>query len=316
MPYQFDLLIRGAMLLDGSGRPGWQADLAVAAGKIVAIGDLSAPDVRAATELNAHGLVLAPGFIDVHTHDDLEVLRNPQLLAKLSQGVTTVITGNCGISAAPVTLRSAIVPDPMNLLGQSVDFSYPAFADYAAAVDAAQPAVNVAALVGHTALRASAMDRLDRKHTARCLHHRRIAKKLRQPCRIERRRHDEYLEVGPQSRSRIERQSQGQIAIEHTLDAFQNSIVGLLHIRADQDNNEFIATLADRDVILADIFPDAVGKDTQGFIPHIVAITFVEFSKIIEIDKQQCEVSFTLRITTLEHPVFQIIEQAAVMKSG
>ncbi len=165
MPYQFDLLIRGAMLLDGSGRPGWQADLAVAAGKIAAIGDLSAPDVRAATVLDAHRLVLAPGFIDVHTHDDLEVLRNPQLLAKLSQGITTVITGNCGISAAPVTLRSATVPDPMNLLGQSVDFSYPAFADYAAAVDAAQPAVNVAALVGHTALRASTMDRLDRAAT-------------------------------------------------------------------------------------------------------------------------------------------------------
>ena len=90
MPYQFDLLIRGAMLLDGSGRPGWQADLAVAAGKIVAIGELSAADVRAATELNAHGLVLAPGFIDVHTHDDLAVLRQPQMLAKLSQGVTTV----------------------------------------------------------------------------------------------------------------------------------------------------------------------------------------------------------------------------------
>ncbi len=166
MPYQFDLLIRGALLLDGSGRPGWLADLAVCDGKIAAIGDLSAVDVRATTVLDAHGLVLAPGFIDVHTHDDLEVLRNPQLLSKLSQGVTTVITGNCGISAAPVRLRSTTVPDPMNLLGHSADFCYPAFADYAAAVDAAEPAVNVAALVGHTALRASTMDRLDRPATA------------------------------------------------------------------------------------------------------------------------------------------------------
>jgi amidohydrolase/N-acyl-D-amino-acid deacylase len=161
---QCDLLIHNALLLDGSGRPGWYADLAVQAGTIVAIGDLAGVDLQSATVVDATGLVLAPGFIDVHTHDDLEVLRNPQMLAKLSQGVTTVITGNCGISAAPVSLR-AEVPDPMNLLGQSADFCYPRFADYAAAVDAIQPAVNVAALVGHTALRASFMDRLDRAAT-------------------------------------------------------------------------------------------------------------------------------------------------------
>lgn len=166
---QYDLLIRNALLLDGSGRPGWYADLAVQAGTIVAIGDLAteAADCAAsetATIIDATGLVLAPGFIDVHTHDDLEVLRNPQMLAKLSQGVTTVITGNCGISAAPVSLRTE-VPDPMNLLGQSTDFCYPQFTDYAMAVAAVQPAVNVAALVGHTALRASFMDRLNRAAT-------------------------------------------------------------------------------------------------------------------------------------------------------
>lgn len=162
---QVDLLIRGALLLDGSGRPGWFADLAVTAGKIAAIGDLATAEIAAEVIVDGHGLVLAPGFIDVHTHDDLEVLRNPQMLAKLSQGVTTVITGNCGISASPVLLPGD-VPDPMNLLGQTADFIYPAFADYAAAVDQIRPAVNVAALVGHTALRASCMDRLDRPATA------------------------------------------------------------------------------------------------------------------------------------------------------
>ena len=162
---QCDLLIRNAWLLDGSGRPGWRADVAVQAGKIAAIGDVAAAEVQAATVMDAQGLVLAPGFIDVHTHDDLEVLRNPQMLAKLSQGVTTVITGNCGISAAPVRL-AAEVPDPMNLLGQSADFCYPAFADYAAAVAQCRPAVNVAALVGHTALRATVMPALDRQASA------------------------------------------------------------------------------------------------------------------------------------------------------
>jgi amidohydrolase/N-acyl-D-amino-acid deacylase len=162
---QFDLLIRNALILDGSGRPGRLADLAVVAGKIAAIADLSSALSRANTVVDATGLVLAPGFIDVHTHDDLEVLRNPQMLAKLSQGVTTVITGNCGISAAPVLLPGE-VPDPMNLLGQSADFRYPAFADYAAAVEQAQPAVNVAALVGHTALRATVMKALDQPASA------------------------------------------------------------------------------------------------------------------------------------------------------
>lgn len=154
------------MLLDGSGGPGWVADVAMRGGKIVAIGDLSTPKVQAAQVLDATGLVLAPGFIDVHTHDDLEVLRNPQMLAKLSQGITTVITGNCGISAAPVTLLSTAVPDPLNLLGARTDFCYPTFADYAVAVDTVQPAVNVAALVGHTALRAGTMASLDRAATS------------------------------------------------------------------------------------------------------------------------------------------------------
>jgi N-acyl-D-amino-acid deacylase len=83
------------------------------------------------------------------------------MLPKLSQGVTTVIVGNCGISASPVSLTGD-PPDPMNLLGKSEEFRYCTFADYVAAVGAARPAVNVAALIGHTALRNNHMDRLDR----------------------------------------------------------------------------------------------------------------------------------------------------------
>jgi N-acyl-D-aspartate/D-glutamate deacylase len=109
--------------------------------------------------------VLSPGFIDVHTHDDTSVVRAPEMPAKLSQGVTTVIVGNCGISAAPVQLAGD-PPDPMNLLGDAGAFRYPTFASYVAAVNAARPVVNVAALVGHTALRNNHMDRLDRAATA------------------------------------------------------------------------------------------------------------------------------------------------------
>ncbi len=151
----FDILIRGADLLDGTGAPPRRADVGARAGRIIAIGDLA--DADATCELDGGGLCLAPGFIDVHTHDDLHVIRNPEMLPKLSQGVTTVVVGNCGISAAPVSLPDAEVPDPMNLLGRREAFRYPRFADYAQALAAARPAVNVAALVGHTALRASVM---------------------------------------------------------------------------------------------------------------------------------------------------------------
>ena len=158
-----DTLIRNARVLDGSGTDPQTADVAVDDGIVCAIGQLSHYASEQIIEGNGH--VLAPGFIDVHTHDDTTVIRNPQMMAKLSQGVTSVIVGNCGISAAPVRLTGA-PPDPMNLLGEADAFRYPTFAAYAAAVDAAQPAVNVAALVGHTALRNNHMDRLDRAATA------------------------------------------------------------------------------------------------------------------------------------------------------
>ncbi len=119
---------------------------------------------RAREVIDAEGMVLAPGFIDVHTHDDTSVIHTPEMTAKLSQGVTTVIVGNCGISAAPVQLRGE-PPDPMNLLGGRDAFCYPTFSAYVAAIEKARPAVNVAALVGHTALRNNHMDRLDRTAT-------------------------------------------------------------------------------------------------------------------------------------------------------
>ena len=158
----FDTLIRDVRVLDGSGQAEYRASVALEGGRIAAIGEL--PGAQARHVVDGDGLALAPGFIDVHTHDDTNVIRTPGMLPKLSQGVTTVVVGNCGISASPVSLRGE-PPDPMNLLGAREDFSYPSFADYTRAIEAAQPAVNVAALVGHTALRNNHMDRLDRSAT-------------------------------------------------------------------------------------------------------------------------------------------------------
>jgi len=160
----YDTLIAQVRVLDGSGGPETVADVALAGDRIAAIGALGGRP--AARRIDGRGLALAPGFIDVHTHDDTNVIRTPGMLPKLSQGVTTVIVGNCGISASPVTLRGD-PPDPMNLLGGPDDFRYPAFADYTRAIEQARPAVNVAALVGHTALRNNHMDRLDRPATRR-----------------------------------------------------------------------------------------------------------------------------------------------------
>ena len=160
---RYDTLIRNAWVIDGSNAPGYRADVALRAGRIERIGELG--NAHAGHEIDAGGRVLAPGFIDVHTHDDTVVIRQPQMLPKLSQGVTTVIVGNCGISASPVTLR-AEPPDPMNLLGTRAAFVYPRFSDYRAAVEAANPALNIAALVGHTALRSNHMDDLQRTATA------------------------------------------------------------------------------------------------------------------------------------------------------
>ncbi len=158
----YDTVIRNVRVIDGTGSVPQPASVAIDNGVISAIGDLNQFNTRHTVDGGGH--VLSPGFIDAHTHDDLSVIASPGMLPKLSQGVTTVIVGNCGISAAPVQLRGDM-PDPMNLLGDAAAFRYRTFAAYAAAVDAVRPAVNVAALVGHTALRNNCMDRLDRSAT-------------------------------------------------------------------------------------------------------------------------------------------------------
>ncbi|AXC12795.1 D-aminoacylase [Acidisarcina polymorpha] len=157
-----DTLLRNASVLDGSGSPAEALDVAIQGDRIVQIG--ASLKFKAVKELDVEGLALTPGFIDVHTHDDCVVISSPSMLPKLSQGVTTVIVGNCGISAAPVCLRGEPT-DPMYLLGDAAAFRYATFSEYVDAVRRARPAVNVGALVGHTSLRNNHLQRLDRSAT-------------------------------------------------------------------------------------------------------------------------------------------------------
>jgi N-acyl-D-amino-acid deacylase len=151
--YRCHLIFEGATVVDGTGAPAYVADVAVEGERIAAVGDLStwAADER----VGAAGRVLAPGFIDVHTHDDLAALDRPDMLPKTSQGVTTVVAGNCGVSLAP--FRSDSLPAPLTLLGPLSAFAYPTVADYRAAWDRGPSAVNLALLVGHSSLRVSVM---------------------------------------------------------------------------------------------------------------------------------------------------------------
>jgi N-acyl-D-amino-acid deacylase len=159
----FDLVFRNARLIDGSGAPSVRGDLAVHEGRIAALG--SVPKGAGRDELELGGKALAPGFIDVHTHDDRALLANPSMAMKASQGVTTVVVGNCGVSLAPLVLDGRAPPPPLDLLGAPADYRYTRFAEYLGALDAAPAAINAACLVGHSSLRVGTMTALDRAAT-------------------------------------------------------------------------------------------------------------------------------------------------------
>jgi N-acyl-D-amino-acid deacylase len=155
MALNCDLIIRDATVFDGTGAPRFNADVGVTGDRIVAVGGLGA--TAAGREVIATGKAVAPGFIDAHTHDDRAVLCGPEcMLCKMSQGVTTVVVGNCGISLSPVRMKARPVP-PLDLLGDETWWTFDSFGEYADRLARHRSPVNTVALIGHMSLRIEAM---------------------------------------------------------------------------------------------------------------------------------------------------------------
>ncbi len=154
-----DLVIRGAEICDGSGAPRYRGDVGILGGRIVAIGNVRD---GASRYLDAAGLVLAPGFIDVHTHYDCQISWDPFLTPSGWHGITTVVAGNCGFTIAPchaadreLLMRMLLFVEgmPTEALAAGIRWEWETFPDYLAALERWQPALNVAVFIGHSALR-------------------------------------------------------------------------------------------------------------------------------------------------------------------
>jgi len=151
-----DTKIEGATVLDGTGAPGFRADVGISGEAIAAVGDLSREP--AGTTLRASGLTLSPGFIDMHSHSDWRLWANRRAESKIRQGVTTEVVGNCGFSPAPVnpSFREELSGFAL-FLPEGMDFSWLSVEEYLARLDGGGLALNVIQLVGHGTLRIAAM---------------------------------------------------------------------------------------------------------------------------------------------------------------
>ena len=154
-----EIAIRGGTIIDGTGSPRFRGDLGIVDGRIAAMGDVG----DAVLDLDATDRIVAPGFIDVHTHYDAQILWDPSLSPSPSHGVTTAVIGNCGFGIAPTRPehRSLIIGTLERVEGMDAealragldDWGFESFPEYLDAIERTQPLINVAALVGHTPIR-------------------------------------------------------------------------------------------------------------------------------------------------------------------
>ncbi len=159
----FDLLIRGGTLIDGSGGEPRVGDVGIRDGKIVAVGDVSGDAERT---IDATGLAVTPGFVDIHTHYDGQATWDPQLAPSCYHGVTTVVMGNCGVGFAPVRpdqhdfliqLMEGVEDIPGAALHEGIQWEWESFPEYLDALDARQYSMDIATQVPHGSVRTYVM---------------------------------------------------------------------------------------------------------------------------------------------------------------
>lgn len=155
----YDLLIKGGMVFDGTGAPWTIADVAVIGERVVAIGNLRGQ--RAIRTIDAEGLAVSPGFVDIHSHSDYPVLVNPLAESKIRQGVTTEVVGQCGSSPAPLGPRSTEMGRQV-AAEYGIEVDWVDIAGYARAVAAKGSSVNIVPIVGHSMIRGAVMG-MDRR---------------------------------------------------------------------------------------------------------------------------------------------------------
>lgn len=166
MSREFDILIKGGRVIDGTGNPYFKADIGIAGGRILRVA--KGLDAASAKQvISADNLTVCPGFIDTHSHDDVYLLFNPRCDEKILQGVTTNVIGNCGISPSPVSkAHGAEMSSFLAVMcGQQVSadaLNIHSFGDYLSKLESLKPGINVLPLVGHSTVRIAAMGAANR----------------------------------------------------------------------------------------------------------------------------------------------------------
>jgi N-acyl-D-amino-acid deacylase len=164
----YDFVITGGRIVDGCGNPWYRGDVALRGARIAAIGAPGSFSGNGARVVDAGDAYVTPGFVDPHTHSDLTILESPLAESALRQGVTTHVTGNCGMSPAPLSAkhRQAALHNWGHYWDASkVDWNWRTFGQYLRAIEAAGAAINIVPLVGHGALRMAAMGLAERAAT-------------------------------------------------------------------------------------------------------------------------------------------------------
>lgn len=152
----YDIIIKNGRVIDGTGNPWMRADIGIRDGKIALVGDLSISQTTRV--IDASGLIVTPGFIDIHTHSDLTLLINPKGESKVRQGVTTEVLGNCGTSPAPTSETTLeLLKKTWGLEAAEVDWHWKTYGDYLRRIENQGTAINIVGLVGHGTVRIAVM---------------------------------------------------------------------------------------------------------------------------------------------------------------